>query len=556
MKIRHIVIEHFRGINSLDWYPQNEVICLIGAGDSRKSTIIDAIDLVLSPRSYVSFDDSDFFQLVTDKPLTITVSVTGIPPELTKDSKFGLRLCGYNKGACHDEFSDGDEPMLTIRLTVDKSLEPEWSVINKQNPDGYLISGRDREKLGIIRLGGYVNQHLTWRRGTALSRLTGQPDDIDSILAEATRMARKNITTSNLANFRETAKRVEELGKALGVLPQSSYVPNLDAGAISIGESGFTLHDGEVPIRRVGLGARRLLIMAVQCQLAMNGSIVLVDEFEHGLEPHRVRHLLRSFVKQANANSFGQVILTSHSPEVIEELPSRLNIVRSGDTVVVSQIPENLVSTIRKAPEAILGRRIIVCEGKTEVGFCRACDDYLIGTGNESFACRGIIPIDGNGTEAIKISGDLVGLGYQVLYLGDSDTPEILTKKTEMEKLGIVVQIWKDNLAIEQRVFNDIPWIGVIKLLDIVANERGEEVIRDNLASKLAVKPLELGNYKLWNDALPLRKAIGETAKKNSWFKRIDSGEAFGKTTLQYLGNMLTNDIEEKINVVKAWCKN
>jgi len=75
--------------------------------------------------------------------------------------------------------------MLTISLTVDKSLEPEWLIVNKEHPEGHYISGRDREKLGVMRLGGYINQHLTWRKGSALSRLTGEPDDIDMILADA-----------------------------------------------------------------------------------------------------------------------------------------------------------------------------------------------------------------------------------------------------------------------------------------------------------------------------------------------------------------------------------
>lgn len=552
MKIRHVFIERFRGIKKLDWYPESAFVCVIGSGDSRKTTILDAIDLVLSSRS-ARFDDSDFYNLNTDNPLSITVSVTGFPSDLLNEKKFGLYLSGYINGECHDEFQDGDEPMLTIKLTVDKSLEPEWFVINKQHPEGRFATGRDREKLGVMRLGGYVNQHLTWRKGTALSRLTGEPDDIDMILAEASRTARQKIPASALVNFKAAAKKAEELGRSLGVLPQSSYVPNLDAGAVNIGEAGFTLHDGEVPIRRVGLGARRLLIMAVQSELAKSGGIILIDEFEHGLEPHRVRHLLRRFEKEATENSFGQVILTSHSSVVLEEVPNRIHVVRQNDTVEVLPVPKDLVATIRRAPEAFLGNRVVVCEGKTEVGVCRAYDEFLINQGKDSFACRGVVPVDGGGSTAVQVSKDFIGLGYKVLYLGDSDTADIDVKKAEMEKLGIVVHIWKDNLAIEERVFNDLPWEGVLSELEIISVDKGQEVIRDSVASKLGKKPLDLGDLTSWADSAQLRSAIGYTSKKQGWYKRIDLGEAFGRVMFTHLSGMLTKGIEEKFKAICEW---
>ncbi|MFT7684292.1 MAG: putative ATP-dependent endonuclease of OLD family [Moritella dasanensis] len=43
--IRQILIRNFRGIESLNWTPHPGLNCLIGPGDSGKSTILDAIDL-------------------------------------------------------------------------------------------------------------------------------------------------------------------------------------------------------------------------------------------------------------------------------------------------------------------------------------------------------------------------------------------------------------------------------------------------------------------------------------------------------------------------------
>jgi putative ATP-dependent endonuclease of the OLD family len=94
MQIRHVRIERFRGIKLLDWQPSGEVICLLGPGDSTKTTIIEAIELTLSPRWDYAFDDSDFFDGNTDSPIVITATVGQLPDSLRADNKFGLHIRG------------------------------------------------------------------------------------------------------------------------------------------------------------------------------------------------------------------------------------------------------------------------------------------------------------------------------------------------------------------------------------------------------------------------------------------------------------------------------
>ena len=43
MRIRHLAIRRFRGIRELDWSVRGQMICLIGQGDSTKSTILNAL---------------------------------------------------------------------------------------------------------------------------------------------------------------------------------------------------------------------------------------------------------------------------------------------------------------------------------------------------------------------------------------------------------------------------------------------------------------------------------------------------------------------------------
>ncbi|GLE66045.1 hypothetical protein APA73_34430 [Pseudomonas aeruginosa] len=51
MKIRKISIKIFRGVKELDWaLPASDILCLIGKGDSSKSTILEAIRFTFYPQ--------------------------------------------------------------------------------------------------------------------------------------------------------------------------------------------------------------------------------------------------------------------------------------------------------------------------------------------------------------------------------------------------------------------------------------------------------------------------------------------------------------------------
>ena len=74
-RIRRIEIDHFRSISHLDWYPEPGINCLIGPGDSGKSTILDAIDLCLGARRQAQFTDSDFHSGDFSTPICISMTI-------------------------------------------------------------------------------------------------------------------------------------------------------------------------------------------------------------------------------------------------------------------------------------------------------------------------------------------------------------------------------------------------------------------------------------------------------------------------------------------------
>src|SRR6266436_5717870 len=74
-RIRYLLIENFRTLARFEWFPTPGVNCLVGPGDSGKSTILDAIDCCLGARRSTPFNDADFFEMNVSKPLKISVTL-------------------------------------------------------------------------------------------------------------------------------------------------------------------------------------------------------------------------------------------------------------------------------------------------------------------------------------------------------------------------------------------------------------------------------------------------------------------------------------------------
>lgn len=584
MRIRQLIVSRFRGIRQLAWDIAGTTVCLIGPGDSTKTTILDAIEYVLSPRWNVAVADADFYDSDTTEPIEIIATIGELPKALVMDEKFGLHLRGWNavKGL-RDEPDDDDEPVLSVRLRIDESLEPAWTVITNRSPDGIPISARDREKLGVARLAANPDRQLSWSRGSALSRFTGDIEDIGRILAEANRSARDVIQKADLPQLTDAASRAQKAAAHFGARPNSSYRPALDAATSSEGTGALSLHDGAVPARQAGLGTRRLVALALQRSAVREGAVLLVDEVEHGLEPYRLRHLVRMLrpgnkvdpdAAPSAVTPNGQVFMTTHSNIAVVELEAKeLHVVRCQDGVTtVQRVPEALQATIRAMPEALLGKKVIVCEGKTEYGFCRALDqNWTEQSEGRSLAYLGVVPVVGesSGSNAPRVANDLAKLGYRVAFFCDSDV-KISPDVSELEAAGIRVIQWAGECAIEQQLCLDLPWAGLQELVDLACELHEETSVLDAVAARLVPKGAHLNrNISHWLAASysheVIRNAIGATAKEKKeaaegtaksgkgWFKRIDFGEMLGELVIRQLSGMSGTDTAAKIEQLREW---
>lgn len=565
MKLRHLKIQSFRGIKSLDWFPQGDFICLIGAGDSGKSTVLDAIELVFSPRWNPNLDDSDFYMGDTTANPSIEATIGELPRRLLSDALFGLRLRGFLRSVpvVHDEPEDGDEEVLTIRFSFDASLEPRWEIVTDRHQDGAALHVREREKLGLTRLGGVLDRHFSWGRGSILSRLTGDLDDHASILTAAARNARLTVNSSSMPSMESAASTAASLSAPFGVKPRDGFQPGVDA-AVGFGSGGLALHDGSVPVRRAGLGTRRLLTLALQRRAVREGGIILVDEIEQGLEPYRLRQLLRVLLagsKNSDESSDEEVqpgcFLTTHSPTTLSQLRcEQLRVVRrdggNGGMQILKPAAE-LQGTLIAHAEAFLSHRVIVCEGMTELGLLLGLDAST----DDPLAFRGVGLCHGGGnTKVAEVAVQFRSLGYDTALIADSDAP--LTKTTqELLTEGIHLIVWAGSVCTEQRLFLDLPWEAVARAVEIPLDEGLP--VREHLAAALEKSVADLPEAPIeWRSVFEeasLRDALGRASvsKKAPWFKNARSGDKLGQIVANNLDKVAETDLGKKLGLLRNW---
>ncbi|MFM1701542.1 ATP-dependent nuclease [Aeromonas salmonicida] len=538
MKIRKLNIKNFRGIRVLDWnLPAGDIFCLIGKGDSSKSTILESIRYAFYPQWNLTFSDSDFYQCKVENSIVIEVTIGDLVEEFCSLNKYGTYLRGWDATALKltDEPDDQLESVLTVRLTVEKDLEPKWIVVCDRSPEGIAFRQADRNKVSVGLIGAYSERQLSWATGTALAKLT-ETQSLNELLANASRSARASLDADRpitLNNFDAAAAKSQALAKLLGVPVLDTYKAHLDLASINLKVGGLALHDGDMPLRQLGLGSRRMLLCGIQTVGLEEGHITLFDEVEFGLEPHRITRL----IKHVRDDKRGQYFLTTHSPIVLRELTVKeLHIVhnKGGEVQIISAAKEGLEEhemqgKIRSSTEAFLAKKVVVCEGATEVGFLRGFDDYQVEHKKDPFSFHGVALVDAKGASKVKaLAKAFKSLGYEVSVLADGDAEKQFSPVDELElvKLGIQVMVWSEKLSLEERAFLDLPWANVLDSLKL-AQEKLRYPVYDQARAEFR-EDLDM-DISIWKDTSKLRAAIGVAAKKAGWFKDITRGDQWFK---------------------------
>lgn len=421
MKVRQLEIENFRGVRAGKVVFADNTL-LVGGNNVGKSTVCEALDLVLGPERTSRrpvVDEHDFHRSTyvdADKkpvPIIIRAVVVDLPDEARR--RFGGHLRRWNDTdrSFVDDLENGaehaDDEGVTWALQVsfrarydaveddfeaDTFFEhplPELDELDDEEASS-LGEGRDRFTRAHKRLCGFVYLRALRTGSRALGLQRG------SLLDTVLRLSEEG----SAEMWMETLRQMRDLDPAIGAIPDLESLltqireraggfvrlaGNEDATAffasdltrehlrevvrlfVATGPS-----DHAVPFTRQGTGTVNLLVFALLTMIAdlkeRQSVIFAMEEPEIALPPHTQRRVAR-FVKR----EMGQAIVTSHSPYVIEQFEPNEIVMLShesgGDVEGMPIDPAGIKlksyrSQRRQFSEAILSRGVLVVEGETE----------------------------------------------------------------------------------------------------------------------------------------------------------------------------------------------
>lgn len=468
-RIRRLLIERFRGISALLWHPGPGVNVILGGGDVGKTTILEAIGLLLSPANAGTLPDTDYHARSLDSGFLIE-AVMSLPHECGIDNQVKPSWPWEWNGVEPVVPSiDAEEPITNesvyrLRVRGTEDLELVYEVLQ---PDGSLdsFSLALRRTIGLVRLGGddRGDRDLRLVQGSALDRLLSDRS-LRSRLASA------------LADTEVEEQLADSAKGALAGLDDAFFdqgLPGCLGLAITGGPGpsiasliGLTAdrNDVQLPLTTWGAGTRRLSALAIAAFNYHASPVTIVDEIERGLEPYRQQALIR---KLQAGNS--QVFLTTHSPAVIAAA-STSHFWYVDHAGAIGPLEETKIAQHRGSdPAAFLARFSIVAEGKSEVGFASALLEKAIGSPLEMY---GIHVSDGGGNETTLALLEALSAG-RVAFGGFADNEAVHPDRWSrlLESQGSRIFRWASG-CLEENIIGAVPDSSLEALIADPDNEK------------------------------------------------------------------------------------
>lgn len=552
MYIKRVKIENFRGIKEMDWILENKLLCLIGASDSTKTTILDAIEYGLYPYWNLNITNTDFYECNLNNPILIQITIGNLPEYFMEENTYGLFIRKFVEDDSNDEPTNDDEIFLTIQLSVNEFFEPEWKVVTNRNIEK-SISHKDRAKLGIARIGENIDKDFYIGRNSILKSYIDDTRELNNqVFGILQSVKQQDIDTTSVDSAFANIKKVIDnynikLNNQLGL--------ELEMKSSDLNISNIGISDGLIPLNKKGTGTKRLLSSILNLEGDNNDNCILIDEIEYGLEPYRIADLLYKLKTKKR-----QSIITTHSSIPITELDyHNLIICRSenGKTSCLN-IPEEFQGLLRSFPYAFLSRKILITEGATEWGIIRRFNE-IWNDENFSLAYSSGIIVDGHGgSSAITKAKQFKKLGYDVAIFIDGDDN---TANEQADKLqDIKVFKLKDKYNTEKRILEDINFENLQKIVDIMVQVKDESLIKKYMEEFFGISTLKLEDVKDSIQEKDIKNKLYEILiKKDSKNVDIFKGTTYGKYLGDLISDLSTTDLKDSeiitlLNEVRIWC--
>ena len=452
--IRLLTIERFRGIQALSWRPHSALNVILGGGDVGKTTILDAIALLLSPTNFGPLSDTDYHGRKIQDGFSVEAVMT-LPPDsgIAYQYKPSWPWAWNGQNAvvpsAEQDASLGQDPVYRLRVRGTEDLELVYEIMQPDDTVDSFTAGL-RRAIGLVRLGGDDRNERDLRlvHGSALDRILSDK-------GLRSRMAAALATTeikSHLSDDKDEALTSLDDAFVDQKLPHGLDLSIVGGYGASIASMvGLTALSGGIPLPLAswGAGTRRLSALTVAEQNQGQTPVTVVDELERGLEPYRQTTLVHRLRDKGS-----QVFATTHSPFVIAAGVGTEFWFVDHKGGIGPLNGKKIGRTRAKDPSVFLSRFAVIAEGATEVGFVTALFERVLGA---ALYTHGIHVSDGGSNETtLDLLEALLEGGFQFAGFADKEDKHPTRWQRVGDQLGDLLFRWPSG-CIEQNVIAAVP---------------------------------------------------------------------------------------------------
>jgi putative ATP-dependent endonuclease of OLD family len=444
MQIRRLTMSNFRSVASGQVMFGGHTV-LIGGNSVGKSTVCEALDLLLGPDRLSrtnAINEHDFHQrLYLDEdgePVKIELEVvlTDLTPDLETKYRAHREYWDTEKEELLDEEDEPEDTDLNhvvpaLRIAFEGFYDKQEDEFTAQTYFASPPPEEDENRVRVSRASkrefGFIYLRALRTGARALSLERGSLLDIILRLKEDDRSAMWEQTLSQLESFDPPIDQIPQLKDILQDIDKRArrFIPlTADGQAFRLFPSALTREDlrrsitlfgssersnTPVPYWRLGSGVINALVFSLLTFIAQlkKNVIFAMEEPEIAIPPHTQRRIVK-FLR----GRMQQAILTTHSPFVLEQFdPEEVVILNrdqdcelEGRHVEVAGIKAKTYrgNLRRIVAEAMLGTGVICVEGVSDAEVLTAASDVL----EEKNEPGTYTPLDLSGVTIVQCEGD------------------------------------------------------------------------------------------------------------------------------------------------------
>lgn len=474
MKIEKIIIKNFRGIKSSELFFNGHTV-IVGDNNVGKSTIIEAIDLVLGPERlsrYPVIDEHDFYagDYIGTEGNSICIEIETLIIDLNEEQLRHFRN--------HLEWWDIEEKKIIdsppVSVTDEKNIKPALRVCfkgayDKEEDDFFgkthfcspINDELELPRFGVRdkRLCGFIYLRTIRTGSRALSLEKGSLLDIILKLKEIrpqmwedilSQLRQLSVAENPELGISEILESIQSATRDIVPIEWAEN-PKLQVSdmtrvhlrkilTVFIG-TGAKNHEGEdysAPFQHQGTGTINALVLTLLSMIAelKQNVIFAMEEPEIAIPPYTQKRIINSIIGKS-----AQAIFTSHSPYVLEEFPYEQILVVNrddkGKLLGISAKPPVKQKFYReefrkRLSEGLLARRVLIAEGRTEYDSFPICArrlEILKPDKYKTFDALGIAIINAETDSSIAKFGEYFkSLGKEVFAVFDKQNPQEFKK--------------------------------------------------------------------------------------------------------------------------------